>query len=182
MKNEKFKRTAAIALAVTICAASLTGCGSGGQKPNAGKDAPKQSQQVETKKSSKNTVKENQVSPALKEDPAGKDDTPAANLPAADPGQDIDPKDSAVKGKEDGKAPAAGDTTEKDPKGSVKTDATEDGKDGAEKKGSAASKGSKKKKGAAAQKSGQQKSGGKAPAAGKSASSAAKSSTVNSGK
>ena len=48
MKNEKFKSAAAIALAVMVCATSLTACGSGGKQPGTGKDAPKQSQQVET--------------------------------------------------------------------------------------------------------------------------------------
>ena len=97
MKNEKFKSAAAIALAVMVCATSLTACGSGGTQPGAGKDAPKQSQQVETKKTSKKPSTDNKGSPSLKEDLAKKDDAPAARQPAADPGEDPALKDTSVK-------------------------------------------------------------------------------------
>ena len=73
MKHEKFKRAAAIALAVMICAASLTACGSGGQKPKTGKGTPKQSQQVEPRNSSKKSSKNNQDLPSLKEAPGKKE-------------------------------------------------------------------------------------------------------------
>lgn len=118
MKTEKFKSAAAIALAVMICATSLTACGSGGQKPKTGKDAPKQSQQVAPRKSDKRSSKDDKGSPSVKgtsgrkdaaKPPAadtGKNDAPAARPFTPDPVQK-DPADTTVKDQKGDKSPAA---------------------------------------------------------------------------
>lgn len=157
MKNEKFKSAAAIALAVMVCVTSLTACGSGGKKTGAGKDAPKQSQQVETKKTSKKPSTDNKGSPSLKEDLAKKDDAPAVRQPAADPGEDPAFKDTSVKDKEGSKTPAAEDIAKKDSTGTEKAETNEDGKGGAAKK--TAKKKKVPKKDLTQQKGSQKKSG-----------------------
>lgn len=121
MKTEKFKSAAAIALAVMVCATSLTACGSGGKKPSAGKDAPKQSQQVTPKKSDKKSSKDDKGSPSVKGTSGKKED--GAKRPAADTGKKDDlaakpstsdliqkdpaPKDTTVKDQKGDKSPAA---------------------------------------------------------------------------
>lgn len=106
MKTEKFKSAAAIALAVMICATSLTACGSGGKKPSAGKDAPKQSQQVTPKKSDKKSSKDDKGSPSVKGTSGKKDDagSSTSDLIQKDPA----PKDTTMKDQKGDKSPAAG--------------------------------------------------------------------------
>lgn len=102
MKSEKFKRAAAIALAVMVCAASLTACGNAGRKPKDGAGTTKQSERTIPRRSDKkDSQKSGKSAMSAKKDASkveiGQNPADPADKGAAKDGADKAAKDTVKK-------------------------------------------------------------------------------------